>query len=244
MGLFDFLKGGSSEEREAKRIRDLSKRSQEKYGDAAGRARALEELREIGSPAAIAALLQRFTVHTEPGITDAEEKEYTLSLLTSFGQDAVEPLVQFIRRSDTVAWAVRCLDELVPEDELVNLLTGILHKLGQEYSRDPEKRVVLIKRLSTIKDQRIVDAIVPLLDDPSDEVCTAILSNLVAQENPAAAEPIATTLTRAEAPRVRAAAAAALAELGAPVPEAHRAEVQADLPAGFTLGKDGVVRAS
>jgi len=240
LGLFDLF-GGSSKDKETKRIRDLSKKAQEKYGDPTSRSRALEGLRDIGSPEAIAALIQRFTVHLEPGITDAEEKDYVFGMVTGFGEKSVPPLVDFLRRSDSVAWAVRCLDEIVPQDELVRIITDLLHKLALEYSRDPEKKVVLINRLSTIRDERIPKAVEPFLDDASDEVVTAALTNLVEQQSTSSADAIAACLAKAEAPRVRAAAAAALADLGAPV-AAHRDELGAKLPAGFQLGKDGVVR--
>src|SRR5690606_2348053 len=109
VGILDLF-GGSREKREAKRIRDLTKRSQEKYGDPALRSRALEGLRDIGTPEAISALLQRFTARTEPGITDTEEKEYTLEILQSFGEKAVEPVVAFLEQSESgVSWGVRCL---------------------------------------------------------------------------------------------------------------------------------------
>ncbi|HEY0841004.1 MAG TPA: HEAT repeat domain-containing protein [Vulgatibacter sp.] len=240
MGLFDLF-GGSAKEREAKRIRDLAKKSQEKYGDPTGRSRALEGLRDIGSADAIAALLQRFTVHTEPGITDAEEKDYVFGMITSFGEKAVDPLVDFLRRSDSVAWAVRCLEEIVPQEELVRISTELLQRLASEYSRDPEKKVVLINRLSTIHDDRVPPAVAPFLEDASDEVIIAALANLVEQKASACADAIAACLVGAEAPRVRAAAAAALADLGTPV-ESRREELTAKLPAAFRIGPDAIVR--
>lgn len=239
MGLFDLF-GGSAKEREGKRIRELSKKSQEKYGDPAGRSRALEGLRDIGTPEAIAALLQRFTVHTEPGITDAEEKDYVFGMVSSFGEKAVDPLVDFLRRSDSVAWAVRCLEEIVPQEDLVKITTELLHKLASEYSRDPEKKVVLINRLATIDDDRIPPAVTPFLEDASDEVIIAALANLVEHKSTGSAEAVAACLVGAEAPRVRAAAAAALADLAVPV-ESHRDELTAKLPAAFRLGPDGIV---
>lgn len=242
MGLFSFLGGGSPEEREAKKIRDLVKRSQEKYGDPATRSRALEGLRDIGSPKAIAALIGRFNVKTEPSITDREEKDYTLELVTGLGRDAVDPLIDFIRRNDNVAWAVRCLEKLVPEEELVGNLVGLIDKIAAEYSRDPEKKIVLVNRLAEVRDPRIVDAILPLLQDSSDEVRAATLTNLVAQGEARATTPIAECLISAESPRVRAASAAALAELGAPVDEGLREELAKKLPADHQLGGDGVVK--
>lgn len=242
MSFFDLFRA-KPEEREARRIRDLSKKSQERYGDPASRSRALEGLRDIGTPEALAALLQRFTVRAEPSITDGEEKDYTFSLITSFGRDAIEPIVDFIRRSDSVAWALRCLDEIVPEDELVEILTGLLARFAQEYARDPEKKIVLVNRLASSADPRIAPAILPLLEDPSDEVRTATLANLVAQKDADAAGPIARCLLSAESPRVRAASAEALIELGAPfasqLEEGELQELIEKLPDGFHLDKAG-----
>jgi len=241
VGLFGSLFGGSREERESKRIRDLSKRAQEKYGDPAARTRALEQLRDIGSEEAIAALLQRFTVKTEPGITDAEEREFTLSIITSFGEKAVGPIEAFIRSNDSIAWALRCLEEIVPEERVIGTLTAELEKLAGEYTREPDKKVLIINRLAATKDPRIPPAVRPFLDDAADDVRIAAMKTLLAQGDAASADAIAACLIDAEAPRVRTAAAATLAELAAPI-GARRDEVAAKLPAGYALDDGGVVR--
>lgn len=241
VGLFDFLGGGSKENRDSKRIRDLSKKAHEKYGDPASRTRALEQLRDIGTPEAIAALLQRFTVKTEPGITDGEEKEFTLEILTSFGDAAVGPVEEFIREQDTVAWAVRALEALVPQDQLVGTLTSVLDKLAREYSREPDKKVLIINHLAGIQDPRIAPAVVPFLDDPSDEVRVAALQTLVEHRATSARDAIVGCLIHAEAPRVRAAAAAALADLGVEV-GGERDQVAGKLPAGWTVDAGGIVQ--
>jgi len=245
LGLFSGLFGGSREERETKRIKDLQKRAQETYGDPAARTRALEQLRDIGSPEAISALLQRFTVKTEPGITDAEEKEFTLSIVTSFGDAAVGPVEDFIRDYDSVAWGVRCLEALVPQEHVVGTLTAVLDKLSREYSREPDKKVLLINHLGEhhTGDPRVGPAVRPFLEDPIDEVRVAALQVIVRQGDKDAGEAIATCLVGAEAPRVRAAAASALADLAAPVP-AMRDAVAAKLPAGYAVDAGGIVRRS
>lgn len=241
MGLFGNLFGGSREERERKRIRDLSKKAQEKYGDPALRTRALEQLRDIGTPEAIAALLQRFTVKTEPTITDNEEKEFTVSIVTSFGEKAVGPIVDFIRANDSVAWAIRCLESLVEEDRLVEVLTAELDKLSREYTREPDKKVLIVNRLAEIEDPRIPPAVAPFLEDPADDVRMAAIHTLVRHKATAFRDALVDCLLGAEAPRVRAAAAEALAELGLALPE-RREEIAAKLPTGFGIDAAGIIR--
>jgi HEAT repeat protein len=234
------LFGGSRAERERKRIKELSRRAQEKYGDPAARTRALEQLRDIGTPEAIAALLQRFTVKTEPGITDTEEREFTLSIVTSFGDAAVGPVEEFIRTQENVAWGLRCLEQLVSEERRIGVVVEVLEKLAREYTREPDKKVLLINHLADTRDPRIAPAVERFLDDPSDDVRIAALQTLVAQGATDARDRIAACLIEAEAPRVRAAAADALARLGVPV-EARREELQSRLPPGFALDAQGVV---
>lgn len=243
MGLLSNLFGGSREERENRRIRDLARRAQEKYGDPAARTRALEQLRDIGTPAAIAALLQRFTVKTEPGITDAEERELTLSFITSFGEAAVGPVKEFVRTQENVAWGLRCLEQLVTAQERVGFLVEVLEKLAREYTREPDKKVLLLNHLAELRDPRIGPVAALFLADPSDEVRIAALHTLVAQGDASAVPGIAACLIEAEAPRVRAAAAEALAALAAPVGD-RRAEIQQRLPPGFAIDEGGVVRSS
>lgn len=239
MGLFGLF-GGSKEEKERKRIRDLSKKAQEKYGDPASRTRALEQLRDVGTQEAIAALLARFGVHTEPGITDAEEREYTLSLITSFGDAAIEPVVHFIEQNDAVAWPVRALEALVDTDTLVGTLCAVLDKLAKEYVRDPDKKVLLIDRLGEHKDPRIAPTVAQFLDDASDEVRVSALRALVAQGDTSCRDAVIDCLVDAEAPRVRAAAAEALAELGLSVAD-KKEQVEGKLPAGFRVEDGGKI---
>lgn len=241
MGILDLF-GGSREKREAKRIRDLTKRSQEKYGDAAIRARALENLRDIGTPEAISGLLQRFTARTEPGITDAEEKEYTLELITSFGDRAVDPVIDFLQRSDAgVSWGVRCLQALVDQKSFVDAITRILERLSTRYARDPDKKVTLLKLLTEYDDERVSKTAALFLDDPSDDVRLAALSTIVAQKAAEEAPKVVECLLSAEAPRIRSACAEALMELDAKIPD-DQDEVRAALPEGFQLDKGGTLR--
>src|SRR3989442_2650018 len=92
MGLLDLLGiGGSKEERAARSVAKLQKKATEKYGPPENRQGAIEELGEMRTPRAIEALLMRYTVRVDPGITDDEEKQRVLALVQQAGTDLTVP---------------------------------------------------------------------------------------------------------------------------------------------------------
>src|SRR5437879_8730590 len=119
MGLLDLLGiGGTKEEREARSVAKLQKKATAKYGPPENRQGAIEELGELRTPRAIAALLVRYTVRVEPGITDDEEKQRVLALVHQAGPAiAVPVLKKFILGRDEVSWPLKGLSDLVPESE-------------------------------------------------------------------------------------------------------------------------------
>lgn len=235
---------GSKDERDKKKVKDLQKKAQEKFGDPSVRTKALENLRDLGTPDAIAALLTRFAFRVDPGITDAEEKDYVFSMVTGLGDDAVGPVKEFIRRNDNVSWGLRCLEKLVSPEDVVETIVKVLDQLAKTYTRDPEKKVVLLNHLGQHHDARIGPCALQFVEDPADDVRCAVFSLVVKQKTAEAAGPLAGRAIGDEAVRVRTAAAQALAELATPIPEPLRVDLAAKLAKGFTLGEDGVVRAA
>src|SRR5437762_942313 len=94
MGFLDKLGiGGSKQEREERGIRKLQKKTMEKFGPPENRQGAIEELGKIRSARAIEALLMRYTIRVDPGITDDEEKQRVLALIREAGAAvAAEPV--------------------------------------------------------------------------------------------------------------------------------------------------------
>lgn len=241
MGLFDKLMG-SREDREQKRVRDLQKRAEEQYGDPAARAKAIEQLREVGTPEAIAALLHKFTVKVDPGITDAEEKDRVFEIISDLGEKAVGPVRDFLQAQDSVSWGLRCLDALVPPEEAIGTVVQLLEKLAREYTRTAEKKVLLIRWLGSHRDPRIAGAVLPFVEDAFDDVKIAAMEVLAAQGAAEGRDPMVERMLHDEAPRVRQAAAAALIDLGAPLGD-RRKDLEGKLPPGFRLAGEKLQRA-
>jgi HEAT repeat protein len=238
MGLFDLF-GGTPE----KKVKSLQKKATEKYGPPENRQKAIDQLLDLGTPEALSALMMRFTVASEPSITDAEEKDYTYESLLKFGDQAVEPIKGFLKKSDTAtSWALKLLKQLVPEADLVSTCLEILEALGPEYTRDPEKKTVLISSVGDLKDERIAPTVIPFLEDPSDDVRIAAASALAKQKDERAREPLLSCFAdSADRARVIAALAAALADTGFGV-QGFREKVEKGLPEGYLVDRAGVVK--
>ncbi len=239
MGIFDFLSGGSGPDKANK----LKAKVTQRYGDPISRQKAIAQLGEMKTPEAVSALMARFTITVEPQTTDAEEKDNAFEYIRAMGQDAVPPVKDFLTRSEQASsWAIRALEALLPEPEVIGVCAAELTRLGSTYARDPEKKVVLLNYLTGKDDPRIAPALVALLDDMSDDVKIAALKALAPLKHEPAREPILKLLTTEEtAKRVRTQALAALAESGFGV-QGYREKVEALAGDGYLVDKSGVLK--
>jgi HEAT repeat protein len=225
-------------------IKKLQTKATAKFGQKEGRQDALTRLNDIKSADALAAMLQRFTVRVEPGIVDDEEKEYVYECLVAAGEIAVAPIKSFIEKQEHPTWALKALEQLVPKSEMVETILTTLEKEGAEYTRDPEKKITLLRHLEQLDDERIGPRVVPFLEDMSEDVVIEAVTVLAARKHESAREPLIQTLLKANAnssQRLKRAAADALAKAAFSV-KGQTPAVQAALPSGFSIDKDGHVR--
>ena len=238
MGILDIF-GGSGPDK----ARKLKGKVTQKYGDPTSRQKAISQLGEMQIPEAISSLLARFTVTVEPLTTDADEKEHVFELITSRGRSAVDSVREFLRSTDTSSsWAVRLLSALLTEPELIGICVEFLHQLGSTYTRNPEKKIVLIQFLTGKDDPRIAPALVPFLEDMSDDVKISAIKGLAPLKYEPSREPLLHLLTAEDtARRVQTAAIAALHESGFGV-QGYREKVEALLSEPYFVDKSGLVK--
>jgi len=245
MGLFGLF--GSKEERAQGALRKLAKRVTERYGPPENRQKAIDQLGDMGTEASLATLCLRFTIRSEPGITDDEEKETARRILVDAGEKARPALERFVReQEDGIAWGLRALAEIAPPSVL-GVVVSNLEKLGREYTRDPEKKIVLLTWLrehhAGATDPAVEGALLPLLEDFSDDVriaATRALATLAPSE--AGREGLIQLLLRdRDNARVRGEVLEALAALGADV-KGFRPSVEALLVEPFFLDREGRVK--
>ena len=237
MGLLVMLGMGGPEGK----VRRLHKKASAKFGPAENRQGAIEELGALKTEAAVEALLLRYTFRVDPGITDDEEKARVLALITQAGDVALGPVKRFISSRDEISWPLRALDGLLPEAEVVKFLVEVARKVGGEYSRVPEKKVLLLHALSAHKSPEIAPAVLPFLDDMDDEVQIAAAEVIARQQDPVGREPLIQHFLKAHEgsnARVREALAGLLADSGWDV-KGYTPKVEAALPQGYKLDSRG-----
>ncbi|HTO97020.1 MAG TPA: HEAT repeat domain-containing protein [Myxococcales bacterium] len=239
MGLLDMLGMGGPEAK----VRRLQKKASEKFGPKENRQGAIEELGGLKSEAAVEALLTRYTFRVDPGITDDEEKARVLALISEAGGVALGPVKRFISGRDEISWPLRALEGLLPEAEVVQFLVEVAKKVGGEYSRVPEKKVLLLHALAGHRSPEIAPAVLPFLTDMDDEVQIAAAEVIARQQDPVGREPLIRHFLEAHEgsnARVREALAGVLADSGWDV-KGYTPKVEAALPAGYKLDSKGKV---
>lgn len=250
MGFLDIFgrKGGPAA------LRRQAQKVTEKYGPPENRQKVIQQLADLGTPEALAVLCLRFTIRADPGITDDEEKENVRQVLVDAGEKAVGPVKEFLEQQEAgVSWGLRVLAALTSPAEVVATALALLHRLGREYTRDPEKKLVLLSWLAEHHGDLTADAgaqapsldaaVLPLLEDFADDVRISAVRLLALQPlTETSREALLALLERdQDNARVRGEVLQALAELGADV-KGHRPTVEALLVEPYYLDREGHVK--
>lgn len=158
--------------------------------------------------------------------------------------EGVPQVVEFLTRSDQASsWALRIL-AVLDEQEVTALVTAELARLSVDYTRDPEKKEVLLHWLEGKVDERIGPVVVAFLTDTSDDVKMCALKTLSSLKFEPAREAVLEGFLLGEetAKRVQTACVAMLFETGFLV-TGYREKVEARLAPPFFVDRAGAVRA-
>jgi hypothetical protein len=242
MGLFDFFgrKSGSGA------VGKHAARAADKRAQAPDRWQSLRALGEMKSAEAVEALLQRFTFRIDPSITDQEEKDLAMHGIVSSGEVAIEPVRAYLRQSQSIAWPVKMLQQLVSAEELVGDLLALLSEMSTDYERDPQRKIDVIMQLEDLRDARqgsgyreapfqprIREAVQRFLDDSNESVRFHAVQTIAAQDDvDDAREAFLALFVREESVRVRVRILDVCAERGWTVEPAGMA---GKVPTGYTI---------
>jgi hypothetical protein len=251
MGLFDFFKGkGSAKAAPAADEKTLSKHAErvlDKRAMSPDRFASIEFLCKTGTQDSWRSVLPRFNFTVDPSITDREEKQYIFDSVVAAPENAVEPICDYLRSTDSLNWPVKMLRKIVDRERLVSELLALLEPFDTGYSRNADRKGQIIAELESEQDERVPQAIVPFLRDFTEDVRFHAVRTLFGQGNEALSiEPLAKLLIEDDSARIRTTVIDGLLETKWRVGEPQREAVLAALrtvPTGpWTLDAEGRVR--
>jgi HEAT repeat protein len=232
--MFDFLKSRPPVEK-------LTKRLTETAGDDGPRIEAAERLAEMDTPEATFALVKRFTVSSKVITQDIEEKRMVVQMLAEKGTRAVDPLLRFLKSYHQVEWPVQALAKILPNEELVPKLVGILQDVAQNPFTSPEHRSSLIKAMQGHVTPEIAEILMKSLEDDDDDVRISAIHAVAEVGEETREKLLQTFIDSSDRPRIRIAIAELFADREWPV-KGYRPTIEANLPDGFQVNAKGLIR--
>jgi HEAT repeat protein len=244
MGLFDFLskKEKSEPAPSAKDIARLERLLANKLSQNYDRQDAIDALSKMGTAQSAAALLKRFDWMLDPSITDQEEKEACAKGIANAGEAALEPLLEYCKKAQSLTWPLKVLREIVPEDRVAEEMLAILDQFDTEYVRNVEPKVQLLQALQSYPSEDVRVAVEPFLADMSETVRFNAVATVFAMKDEQSVPALVAALESEESLRVKNAVAHGLAEREWTVPDELRETGARSLPPGFALKEAKVVR--
>lgn len=243
MGLFDFLRKSGPTEKKAPSQKELARLTRvvgNKLAQDYDRQEAIAALSEMKSGDGARALLKRFDFKLEPSITDQDEKEAAADGVIATGEAALPALRDYCVRAESIAWPLRILRKIVPEDHFVDELLELLEQFDTEYVRNPEPKTQLINALEEYPSEDVRLAVEPFLQDVNESVRFHAVGTVFAMNEPAACEALVRAMAEEESLRVRNLIARGIAQRGWSIPEAQREKCASALPEGFKLKDDKI----
>jgi HEAT repeat protein len=243
MGLFDFLgkkkpsDGGS--DREVQRFERIVGN---KLSQNIDRQEAIDALAKMGTRASAAALLKRFDWLMDPTILDSEEKESALAGIIRSGEDAIEPIRAYCRKSESVLWALKALAKIVPPERLTDELLALLDQFDTEYIRNPEPKIQLITELSHHPTEEVRIAVEPFLNDASEPVRFAAATTLFELSLPESTQSLVAALETEESLRIKNRISQGLVDRKWPIADEQLSTCKQALPSDYRLDGSLIVR--
>jgi HEAT repeat protein len=176
MGLFDFF-GGSKDDQ--KSIDKIKRRLTDQFRQTHERYEAMDQLVKIGTPAALEALLDRFTLRVSGPTVDEEEKQYCHDLVAKFGQAAIEPLQRYIQTHDAVYFPLKSLREIAGDEVAVTTLLEVIQNADPGYHDGLERLREIVSNLRDFRHEKVREALAGLLKSRNNEIRFYALDGLV-----------------------------------------------------------------
>jgi HEAT repeat protein len=242
MGVFDMF---SKDGREQRAREKNASRAINKYAQSPDRMKALQSLRDDGSPDALFALMRRFGMMYDKSIEDEQEKEWVFEVLVEKGATALAPLKRYLQAAESISWPLRLLEKIVStKEQQIDVVEEELSRHEPGYERDPTKKIQLLNHLGGMRHVRVPPLVIPYFSDMDEGVRYAVVEALLRQADEALArDPLIEHFAsdKEDSLRLRLRIADGFAELGWSVAD-RREEVQKRLPDAYQIETAGKIK--
>lgn len=243
MGLFSIFKSKPAAAGQDRELARLQKMISNKLSQNLDRQAALERLAVMGTKEAAQVLLQRFTWTLDPSITDQEEKAIAVEGLVKAGKNALDPIRNFCKNTQSMSWPLKALRQIVTGKELEAEMLGLITYFDTDYQRNPEPKIQLLQALEEFPSEEISAAVEPFLTDSNEAVRFTAVTTLFHIGQERAIPSLMKALSEDESLRIRNRIAQGLVEQGWKIPSDLEDSCRASLPPGFSLAESQVVGA-
>ena len=179
-GLFD----------KGKALQRTIEKATNKLAQQADRWGALERLREDGTEEALYGLCKRWAITSTVGVQDEQEKAWVVDVLVEKGAASLAPLRRYMKSAGQLAYPLKALAQIAPHDEALEAVDHILADEPPGYTRDPERKLDVIRWLTEwpqATSDDVVPRLVPYLADFDENVRWTAADGL-AHHDPAVGE--------------------------------------------------------
>jgi len=249
MGLFDLFRNGGKKAGEPEATKRGGAAAAAKWAEKAAdkraqnydRQEAIAELAEMGTPEAAAALLKRFTFKIDPSITDQEEKDGAYQGVLAAGEAAVPAIRAFAAKAESLAWPIKLVKALLPEEAYIEELLLWLERWDTEYAKFIDPKLQLLSALEEFRHPSILPKVEPFLEDVNGDARFLAVGAVLAQGSESAIPALLGALAQEESLRVKNRILDGFATRAWLVPEELRDATRKALPPEYSIDGRGAV---
>ena len=211
MGIFDIFKSKTKTKTNAVPLAPVGDKNPARLGRIVGdrmaqtydRLDAIDALAKLSSKDAVAALLKRFTFYTDPSIADQQEKESAYAAIVDVGENAIEPVVTFCEKAESLTWPLKILGELLEPDGFLEAVLDQMDTRDTDYTRNVDPKVQLLAAVEGRSGERVRTSATRFLEDASEPVRFQAVATVFSLEDVAAVPALAALAIEEESVRVR-----------------------------------------
>jgi hypothetical protein len=247
MGFLDFL--FDKKKARARQIQKLRKKLTNIWMQSPDRNDAASQLFQIGTPAALHALMDRFKIKTQNTTYDIEEKNYIYDMMAGAGPGIAEVVKGNVRNEPAVInWQMRVLEDVLPSQEMAVFITELLAGMDIEYERDPQKKEQLLLRAQGYPDfEDLQREVARFTVDDNEDIRFQSVSAVIKSDDDWARHALRENLRVEDSGRLFEMVCQRFIEKAWTVledlnDEERRQEISDALPSKFVLTKDALVR--